>query len=636
MTFVDGLISGLDTTTIINQLMAIERRPQVALQTQRDQEQAASTELSAIRSDVNALRDLAADLRLNSSLQGITATSSNPEAVSVLATTATTTGTYTFDVSSVATAASMYSTATFASLDDVVTTPGADVFQASGYSGLGFSDLSGSGFATGPISFEVTQDSAAATLTGASRPLGPFTIDGTNDTLNVTVSGSSYTLTLAHGSYSDHTALTTAVSDAIDAHGSLDGVLTAVADDGISAVSLVSVDEGSSHSVSVTGGSAAGELGFTIGSLASGTDGIVEVDGLATTVTDVSDGTVVALPSGSAGSISATISGGLRTGTATVAYEPTDGGSLAELVSEVNSADLGYTAMAIDTGSGYRLQLTADETGAASAFTPDAGIFEGMAFTQLSNGSDAELTVNGLNPFTVTSTDNTFDSILPGVTITVHDVTAAPVTVTTDRDVDGVAEKVGEVVTKMNELLTRISDSTRNDPEGERTVLQGNREARRSADLLRNSLFEAMDDHPLTSVGLVGIELTREGAITFNAEEFKQALISQPADVQSLLIDPTGGIDEATAAPGAIDRMITMAEQLTATGEGMLYTAAESASQRVEDFGRQIEAFERRLELREENLRRTYANLEVALGGLRDQSAYLASQLPTLQGQSNQ
>lgn len=425
MSFIDGLASGLDTTSIVNQLMAIERRPQVALTQRRDQEQAARTELSAIRSDVSALRTLAADLRLPGGWDGIIATSSNDEAVSVQAGTSATTSTYSFQVTALATAASVYSTAEYATTD-------------------------------------------------------------------------------------------TAVNGAV---------------------------------------------------------------------------------------------------------------TLQEIVNDVNSQDLGYTAAAVNTGTGYRLQLTATETGADSAITVDPGIFGAIAFTTLSTGTDAELTIQGDNPFTVVSSTNTFTELLPGVSVTVNAVTDTPVTVTTEPDVEGLAEKVTGLVDKMNEILTRISTSTNNGPTGPRAVLQGNQDARRAADELRNALVAPVDDNLFTSVGIVGIELTREGTLTFNAEHFKEAFVSDPLSLTALFADRAGD-----GEPGALDRLVEAADFATSVGEGYLYTAGESSDRRIDDYGRQIDAFERRMELRESTLRRTYANLEVALGGLQQQSSWLTGQLASLGG----
>ena len=523
MTNVDGLSSGLDTTSIINQLMQIERRPQVALTTRRDQETAARTELSGIRSDVSAIRNMAADLRLTTGWNRLTAKSSNEEAVSVVAGSAATTGSYSFQVSSVATAASVYSTGVYESLDAATGAAGPSVFSSSGHGALGFSSVSGTGFADGAISFEVTQSSEAARLEGAGIPTIPITVDGTNDGIDFEVNGFSFSVTLNHDTYDTEEALAAAVSAAISTDSGATNVATSSLNESNQIV-LSSRSEGSANSITVTGGTALASLGFTAGSTAAGVDGVVEVNGTATVITDTSDSDPVTLPSGGAGSISAVVSGGIRIGTATTAQTTSSGsGSLSDLVASLNSADLGYTANAVNTGDGYRLQLTANQTGADSTITPDPAVFGGMAFTVLSEGSDAELTIQGENPLTITSTTNTFDELLPGVTVTVNAVTDTPVTVSTEQDIETVTESVNELVTKLNELFTRVKDSTANIPGATPSVLQGNRDARRVVDQLRNAFVQSIEGNDLTSVGVVGIELTRDGDLTFDESTFASA-----------------------------------------------------------------------------------------------------------------
>ncbi len=629
MTNVDGLSSGLDTTSIINQLMQIERRPQVALTTRRDQETAARTELSGIRSDVSAIRNMAADLRLTTGWNRLTAKSSNEEAVSVTAGAAATSGSYSFQVTSTATAASVYSTAEYESLDAATGAAGPSVFNSSGHGALGFSSLSGTGFADGTINFEVTQSSEAAKVEGAGIPTIPITVDGTNDGIDFEVNGFSFSVTLNHDTYETEEDLAAAVSAAIAANSGASNVATSSLGES-NQIILSSRAEGSANSIAITGGTALADLGLSLSS-AVGVDGIVEVDGTATVITDSSDTDPLTLPSGGAGTITAVLSSGVRVGTATVTQTTSAGsGSLTDLVSAINSADLSYTANAVNTGTGYRLQLTAKETGADSTLTPDPAVFGGMAFTVLSEGTDAELTIQGDNPLTITSSTNTFNELLPGVTVTVNAVTDTPVTVSTEPDVEAVTTSVEELVTKLNELFTRVKDATANVPGGARSVLQGNRDARRVVDQLRNALVQATEGNSLTSVGVVGIELTRDGDLTFNKTAFADAFATEQSELSNLF--SSADLSDESIELGALDRLVTVAENATAVGEGYLFTAGESADRRIEDYGEQIEAFERRLELRESTLRRTYANLEVALGGLQSQSTYLASQLSSLGG----
>ncbi len=121
---------------------------------------------------------------------------------------------------------------------------------------------------------------------------------------------------------------------------------------------------------------------------------------------------------------------------------------------------------------------------------------------------------------------------------------------------------------------------------------------------------------------MVGLELNRDGTITFDKARFTAALERDPVEVAKLFTDPTPG-----GTTGALDRMVAAADAAAAASTGYLFTAAESQDRRIDDYGRQIDAYERRLGVKEAALRRTYANLEVALNGLQKQSTNLAAQL---------
>jgi len=80
-----GVGSGLDVQSIVSQLVAIERRPLVALQTTATKYQTQLSVYGKIKSQVSALGDAAAVLASNSGWNAQKATSSNAAAVSVTA-----------------------------------------------------------------------------------------------------------------------------------------------------------------------------------------------------------------------------------------------------------------------------------------------------------------------------------------------------------------------------------------------------------------------------------------------------------------------------------------------------------------------------------------------------------------------
>lgn len=116
-----GIASGLDTTSIITQLMSVESQPQTNLKNAVAAQQAQVSALQSINSALAALSTQADSFGTGSTWTQLSATASNP-AVTVTATSAATQGAITFTVGSVASAAQLGFTQAHATTD-VVATP---------------------------------------------------------------------------------------------------------------------------------------------------------------------------------------------------------------------------------------------------------------------------------------------------------------------------------------------------------------------------------------------------------------------------------------------------------------------------------------------------------------------------------
>ncbi len=115
---VDGLISGLDTTSLINQLIAAEAAPQTALKTKVSEAQAIVTAYQGINTRYAALRSAAETLADADTWTTPTATSSSASVKATSSGTASL-GRLDFDVTSIAKSHSL-ATGTFADIDDLV------------------------------------------------------------------------------------------------------------------------------------------------------------------------------------------------------------------------------------------------------------------------------------------------------------------------------------------------------------------------------------------------------------------------------------------------------------------------------------------------------------------------------------
>ena len=425
-TSIDGLSTGLDTTAIIDSLLAVERLPQQRLQARRAKSQAASSELNSLRTSVTALRTTAADLRLGSGWKQLAATSSS-EAVAVEASTGDFTGAITFNVDSVASRNVVYSNAEFESLDSNV---------------------------------------------------------------------------------------------------------------------------------------------------------------------------------------------GLR-------------GSLSGVIESINSdPELNYSAVAINTGNGYRLQLQSDESGADAAIALDPGLaLDTGGFNTLTEGSDAQITFDGLTPYSISSSDNSFADIMPGVNITISQPSTEPVTVSVEHDFEQIADSVAGLIEQFNAVKSSMSAATKVNPDlAEQVPLAFNTNVRRSETGLTRALVDPVDASSFSAPSLVGVEIQRDGSVTFDRDKFLDAMTTDIEQVSRMF---TSGFEEG-AEPGILDRMVDAADVAAGYGTGLLSTAEESEKARIETFNDQIDAFEARFERKEISLRKLYSDLEVAIGGLNSQSNWLAGQLNSL------
>jgi flagellar hook-associated protein 2 len=116
---ISGLVSGLDSASIINQLMQLEAVPQDKLKTNLGAEQTKLKNLQALNAKVAALTTQAQSLAGGTGWGALTATSSST-AVTVQATTGTTSGVFSFSVDQTAAAHQLRFTTTAASTDTVV------------------------------------------------------------------------------------------------------------------------------------------------------------------------------------------------------------------------------------------------------------------------------------------------------------------------------------------------------------------------------------------------------------------------------------------------------------------------------------------------------------------------------------
>jgi flagellar hook-associated protein 2 len=282
---------------------------------------------------------------------------------------------------------------------------------------------------------------------------------------------------------------------------------------------MATTSSSSSVSATATAGAQAGAFTFDVTRLATGQSSVFANTVSSTSTTVVSAGTPVTITVGSASPVTI----------------DTGDGSLAAVVAGINQANAGVQAAAVQVSTGqYRLQLTSATTGAASAFTTtglDSGPLGAMSDT--ATAQDAELTVGAGAPgaYTITSSTNTFNQVLPGLTFTVSQVSAG-VTLTTSQDVTGLTGKVQSMVDAANAVLTEITNDTKFDTStNTASILTGDSTVRHLQDDVLSAVASMLGNGGAASS--VGLDVTKDGQLTFDPTAFKNAFAADPTAVSS-------------------------------------------------------------------------------------------------------
>ena len=115
----------------------------------------------------------------------------------------------------------------------------------------------------------------------------------------------------------------------------------------------------------------------------------------------------------------------------------------------------------------------------------------------------------------------------------------------------------------------------------------------------------------------IGISITKDGKLEFNAEKFAEVLAADPAKIEATLQTISSRVSDTSS-------------KLSDKYDGTITSRIKGQESMVTRLDTQILDWDRRLATREATLKRTYSALEVQLSKLNSQQSYMASQLNSL------
>lgn len=296
--------------------------------------------------------------------------------------------------------------------------------------------------------------------------------------------------------------------------------------------------------------------------------------------------------------------------------------SLRDVRDAINDSDMDVRAVIVRDGQQYRLLISSTATGTQNEVTlSTGGSLDGRlasaAMTETAPAQDAEFSVNGL---VLTSSTNSVEDVLPGITLALANPTEGleTVTVTVAADRDGVSDRVEALVKAYNALVENMRTSGRADPAGGNSgPLIGDASLRaiqsRIGGLFSRRVDDGLTDSPFTTLLDLGLSTDRQGRAQFDRSKLDEALQSNPEAVESMV--------SAFAAT-----VSTTLESFSGPG-GVLESRTTSLAAQLQRISGQREALDRRMELVETRLRRQFTALDALLSQSQNTSAYLAQQL---------
>jgi len=304
--------------------------------------------------------------------------------------------------------------------------------------------------------------------------------------------------------------------------------------------------------------------------------------------------------------------------------------TLQQLATAINNTpDIGVTASVVRTSTeAYRLVLTGRGTGIGEAFeitnmlsggagltftdTDNDGVSGDTAADNAVNASNALLLVNNIQ---VESASNSFDDVVPGVSVDVLKADpASTITIDVAGDNAALKERVTSFITAYNELVKFAKDQTKSAFEGDSASIGREALLRQLRNQLRSAVGADYAGGPYTRLSEVGIEFTRTGDLQLNEEMFNAAMAERPDDVKALF----GG---ATGAFAAVDDLIDQYSQAS----GLVSTAKDRLQKQSASLDNQILAMQERLAVQRAYLQREFVAADAAMTRLNNQSGAIAS-----------
>lgn len=310
-------------------------------------------------------------------------------------------------------------------------------------------------------------------------------------------------------------------------------------------------------------------------------------------------------------------------GSLEVKIEINAGDTLEDVVTKINNADAGVSASILNDGGAFNpfsLTITSEVSGRAGEMMIDSGALD-LGLSTMAKAQDAVVTLGGSAnsaPLLITSSTNTLENMIDGVTFNLLSVSDEDVTISVGQDLDGIVESIKGFISRFNGALDTMDTHTRFDQESLQSgVLFGDP----TVDILRSRLFRVMTrqfqgvDESVNRMFNVGLRMRSGNRLEFNEERFRERYAENPGIVEDLFTLEESGFGQVIQ--DTLDGLTRNFDGVLSRKSELLNDQQELLNNRIDDLNILLEAKRARLEAQ-------FVGLESALASLQGQQSALS------------
>lgn len=403
---------------------------------------------------------------------------------------------------------------------------------------------------------------------------------------------------------SKQSAYTTQVSALGDIVSRLQGLKTA--SDGLSTGGTLGISQsGTLDGVSTSPTSAAQAGRYTL-----------EVTGLAAAAKQRSAGFTGASPPLTAGVLSISVNGVSKD------VNVGAGASLSDVASAINAGVTDVSAVVLSDGTQSYLSITNRSTGFTIGGLPaDALQVSGTAaaqfgFATVVPASNATVLVDGLS---FERRSNTFDDVIPGVSITVSKEDGPPQELVLTSDTSATSKNIQGFVDAYNLVLKSLQKQLTVSAESDRSATLSGDGAVRNL----QSALGALTSKTVGSSGVVrtladlGVKTARDGSLSIDSVTLGKAIAKDPAGVNALFNTATSGISALTS---------DLVKGYTDSTNGILTVRTQGMRGQITRLGKDVERAQAAVDRYKELLVKQFTAMESIVSSLKSTGNFLTSQ----------